>query len=234
MLGAYAKKQEPAEDIISLEPVRCMTCGKVLREKYFDTMEEYVGKRIETNDLLTKLYKELVIMMKDEYQKTQDLSYAMKNLNLSKYYESVKNKSPKYVMEIIENVILKLDVEMQDLLRKGKELDEVLEVLQLDDILLDKWKKLKSYKYKTEDVFEKLEIKRPCCRQTISFRPKMAIPSSFGPITGYDEPESFVEEIVEVEPEPLDKASKLRSLLLKSKQKTKDPKMKKVVKYLGI
>jgi hypothetical protein len=107
-----------------------------------------------------------------------------------------------------------------------------LERLQLDEILGDAYKKLSNSTYKPEDVFDKLNISKPCCRTSFAFTPKMPNPSFIGPILGYDIEPDQPEPEPEPEPEPVqnNKASKLRSLLLKAKAKKQEKKQEQIQK----
>lgn len=237
-VGVYKRPEEETVDVIDLPPVRCMTCGKILRQNYFDAYDQLVGEKINQEDLLIKLYKELAVIIKKEYNQTEDLKTAAKNLNLGKFYDKVNEKDRKYVNQFIESIIFLIEERSQELLQKGYDVKQILERLQLDEILNYAFSKLQNAKYKPEDVFDKLNISRPCCRTSMSFTPKMSNPF-YGPILGYDiepdkqepEPEPEPEPV----PEPKDKASKLRSLLLKSKEKKQEkPTIKKISKYYAI
>jgi DNA-directed RNA polymerase subunit N (RpoN/RPB10) len=237
MLGSYGRKKEEAEDITRLPPVRCMTCGKVLREKYFDTMDELVGQKLDPNDLLIKFYKGLTILIKNQYEQMEDFDGVITELGLEDYSSLNKEKT---LGNKIENLLLNLDAEIQVLLKKENSIDEIMDILRFsqNQPIYKLYTKVKSLRYKPEDIYDKLNLKRPCCRTSVSFAPKIAIPS--GPITGYDiEPEkeeSYVEEVVE-EPVPSksDKASKLRGLLLKAKEKKeKSKEIKKVSAYKAV
>jgi DNA-directed RNA polymerase subunit N (RpoN/RPB10) len=235
-VGVYKRPEEETVDVVDLQPIRCMTCGKVLREKYFDTYDELVGTIVSQDDLLIRLYKQLALIIKNEYDKTQDLKLVAKNLNLEKFYDKVEAKNRKYVNQFIESIIYLIEERSQELLQKGNDVEQILERLQLDEILGDAYKKLVNSKYRPEDVFDKLNISRPCCRTSIAFTPKMSNPL-YGPILGYDIEPDQPEPEPEPEPEPVpkDKASKLRSLLLKTKEKKQEkPTIKKVSKYYAI
>jgi len=231
-VGVYKRPVEKVVDIVNLPPVRCMTCGKVFREKYFDTYDELVGTIVNQEDLLIRLYKQLALIIKNEYDKTQDLKLVAKNLNLEKFYDKVEAKNRKYVNQFIESIIFLIEERSQELFKKGNDVEQILERLQLDEILGDAYKKLSNSTYKPEDVFDKLNISKPCCRTSFAFTPKMPNPSFIGPILGYDIEPDQPEPELEPEPEPVqnDKASKLRSLLLKAKAKKQEKKQEQIQK----
>lgn len=213
-----------AEDVEILPPVRCMTCGKVLRESYYKAMIDMVGKNIETDDLLIKLYKDLAMIIRNEFNKHGSIEKTAKTLGLTKFYNIVsKKETNRTIGSVIENIIFLIEDQVQQLLDEDLDIEEVLETLQLDKLLDESYQNLKNYKYKPEDVFEKLKINKPCCRTSISFAPKIAIPSYIGAVTGYNiEPDKYEPEEEQVIPEspPKDKASKLKALLKKAKERS--------------
>ena len=237
-----AKESKEAVDIISLPPVRCVTCGKVMREKYYDLYEELVNTKLNTEDLLLQLYKELAMIIMSEYQIQDSIESTIKSLKLEKLYHLIRKKETS-IQSLIEEITFVLEEQANKLLKQGKTIDEILERLDLDDLLFNTYQKLRSYKYKPEDVFVKLNLTRPCCRLTIARPPKMANPSYIGENTGYDLDPGVVEEIVEEvseperipEPEPKSKGASLKNMLLKAKEKKKEnPTIKKVSKYYAI
>jgi DNA-directed RNA polymerase subunit N (RpoN/RPB10) len=96
-------------DYEELLPVRCITCGKVMREKYLEEMEK-VGQPLDMEDV-----------------------------------------------------------------RRIKELEPSMSLADIRKI-----------KYTKEFLFDKIGINKPCCRSTIAFPPKIAVPRNIGPVTGYD------------------------------------------------
>jgi DNA-directed RNA polymerase subunit N (RpoN/RPB10) len=218
-----------AEDVEILPPVRCMTCGKILRESYYEAIDDMVGKKIQVDDLLIRLYKDLAMIIRNEFNKSGSIEKTAKDLGLSKFYNIVSKKESnrtggnRTIGSIIENIIFLIEDQVQQLLDEDLDIEEVLETLQLDKLLDESYQNLKNYKYKPEDVFEKLKINKPCCRTSISFAPKIAIPSYIGAVTGYNiEPDKYEPEEEQVIPEspPKDKASKLKALLKKAKERS--------------
>lgn len=218
-----------AEDVEILPPVRCMTCGKILRESYYEAIDDMVGKKIQVDDLLIRLYKDLAMIIRNEFNKSGSIEKTAKDLGLSKFYNIVSKKESnrtggnRTIGSIIENIIFLIEDQVQQLLDEDLDMEEVLETLQLDKLLDESYQNLKNYKYKPEDVFEKLKINKPCCRTSISFAPKIAIPSYIGAVTGYNiEPDKYEPEEEQVIPEspPKDKASKLKALLKKAKERS--------------
>jgi DNA-directed RNA polymerase subunit N (RpoN/RPB10) len=217
-----------SEDVEILPPVRCMTCGKILRESYYEAIDNMVGKKIQVDDLLIRLYKDLAMTIRNEFNKNGSIEKTAKALGLSKFYNIVSKKesSNRTIGSIIENIIFLIEDQVQQLLDEDLDIEEVLETLQLDKLLGESYQNLKNYKYKQEDVFEKLKINKPCCRTSISFAPKMSIPSYIGAVTGYNvEPDKYEpEEEAIPESPPKDKASKLKALLKKAKEAKKETK----------
>jgi DNA-directed RNA polymerase subunit N (RpoN/RPB10) len=231
------------QDIVDLPPVRCFTCAKVIREKYFEQLEQLQNKKLDTRTIFDKLLLvlEQVIYEKYSKSKSQKIEDVFDEIGLGELFENVPLKKRKYVRESIQDVIQQISSFVDDQISKKQSGSKILKNIGLDQILGDAYLQIKDLKYSPEDIMNQLGIKRPCCRTTLIFTPKMGLPKTLGPVLGYDiEPEaeqSKVEEVVEEEVPKTskDRAKSMREKLqaLKSKESVK-PKEKRILKYLAV